>query len=59
MIHLLFIMLSDKMIQFIMMHFIYIIHFIYITKNVILPFVTAWVDLEGTVLNEITQRKTV
>ena len=27
-------------------------------KNKILPFVTTWVDLEGTVLSEISQRKT-
>ena len=27
-------------------------------KNEILPFVTIWVDVEGTMLNEINQRKT-
>ena len=27
-------------------------------KNEILPFVTTWVYLEGTVLSEISQRKT-
>ena len=27
-------------------------------KNEILPFATAWIDLEGIMLNEISQRKT-
>ena len=29
-----------------------------IKKNKIFPFVATWVNLEGTVLNEISQRKT-
>ena len=29
-----------------------------IKKNEILPFVTTWMDLEGIMLSEISQRKT-
>ena len=46
--------------------YIYIHTYIYISsgvllshkKNKILPFVTTWLDLEGTMLSEISQRKT-
>ena len=31
---------------------------LFIDKNKILPFVTAWLELEGITLSEISQRKT-
>ena len=32
-------------------------HYSAIKKNEILPFMTTWMDLEGIMLNEISQRK--
>ena len=33
-------------------------YYLAIKKNKILPFVTTWMDLEGIVLGEVSQRKT-
>ena len=33
-------------------------YYLAVKENDILPFVTAWVDLEGVMLSEISQRKT-
>ena len=33
-------------------------HYSSITKKEILPFATTWMDLEGVMLSEISQRKT-
>ena len=33
-------------------------YYLAIKKNKILPFVTMWVELEGIILSEISQRKT-
>ena len=40
------------------MGYIYTIDSSAIKKNEILPFATMWIDLEGIILSEISQRKT-
>ena len=43
--------------EWIKMWYIYLMEYYSIKKNEILPFATTWMELEGIMLNEISQRQ--